>query len=90
LPDTLYRAAKDLAAREERSLADIMRRGLESILARHPEPPIPPPAWRMPAPRNMNGDAFFDNPDWRYEANQPNAAGEKRGVYETTKKKRRS
>ena len=25
--------------------------------------------WELPKPRALEGDAFFDNPDWRYEIN---------------------
>lgn len=69
LPDELYRAAKALADRQEWSLAETVRRGLETILARYPT--AAQVDWELPPARPLGGDDFFANPDWRYQLNQP-------------------
>ena len=70
LPDELYRAVKRLAAEREMSLAELMRRGLEQLLCQYPEPPAAAP-WTLPEARLLGADAFFDRPDWRVLANEP-------------------
>jgi hypothetical protein len=70
LPDALYREVKRVAAEREISLAELVRRGLETILSRFPAHPESRAAWELPEPRPLGGDAFFDNPDWRYEINE--------------------
>lgn len=70
LPDELYRNAKGLAARKEWSLAEVVRRGLEQILCLFPATPAKDDAWELPQPRDLGSDAFFDNPNWRYDLNQ--------------------
>lgn len=50
MPDELYRAAKDLARRREMSLAELVRRGLEYMLAVYPPLPDHPPKWEPPKP----------------------------------------
>lgn len=69
LPDEMYRAAKELAARKEWSLAEVVRRGLEVLLSRFPAAESRSEPWELPAPRPLGGDSFFANPDWRYELN---------------------
>jgi hypothetical protein len=86
LPDALYRAAKEFAERKEWSLAELVRRGLEGILCRYPGKPSTRDEWKLPDPRPLGGDAFFRNPDWRYEANQPAVVREERGEYKTRKR----
>ena len=71
LPDELYRAAKALAARKEWSLAEVVRRGLEGLLCLFPEARQDAGQWQLPEPRPLGGDAFFENPDWRFELHQP-------------------
>ncbi|HBA82599.1 MAG TPA: antitoxin [Verrucomicrobia bacterium] len=88
MPDELYRAAKELAARKEWSLAEIVRRGLETILAHYPEPEQPQSEWKLPEPRPLGADAFFENPDWRYEINQSHGViSEPKSRYKSGKKK---
>lgn len=70
LPDALYRDAKALAARKEWSLAEVVRRGLEQVLCLFPATAAKDESWELPEPRDLGGDAFFDNPDWRYDLNQ--------------------
>jgi hypothetical protein len=91
LPDALYHAAKELAARKEWSLAEVVRRGLENILCTFPASTASTEPWKLPEPRPLGGDAFFDNPDWRYELNQANGAvRETRSPYRTKRKSGRA
>jgi hypothetical protein len=69
LPDALYREVKRVAAEREMSLAELVRRGLETVLSRFPSHPVPREAWELPKPQPLGGDSFFNNPDWRYEIN---------------------
>lgn len=71
LPEDLYRAAKELAERKEWSLAEVVRRGLEMLLCLFPESRQDAGKWQLPEPRPLGGDAFFENPDWRFELHQP-------------------
>jgi hypothetical protein len=92
LPDELYRAAKEFAGRKEWSLAEVVRRGLENLLSLYPEKPQTETEWKLPEPRDLGiREDFFDNPDWRYEANMTSGAlqlvREKSSRYKTRKKK---
>jgi hypothetical protein len=69
LPDELYREVKRIAAEREVSLAELVRRALETLLSHFPEHPEARATWELPKPRPLGGDAFFENPDWRYEIN---------------------
>jgi hypothetical protein len=51
LPDDLYRRVKRLAERKEWSMAEILRRGAEHMVAVHPEADQAPDAWTPPRPR---------------------------------------
>ena len=75
MPDELYRAAKDMARRREMSLAELVRRGIEYMLAVYPPLPDNPPKWELPKPVNigLTCDPFAD-PDWRISANMPKVA----------------
>lgn len=91
LPDELYRAAKELAARKEWSLAEVIRRGLENILCHFPASTPEGSGWELPKPRKLGGDKFFDNPDWRYELNQDTqAVREQRAPYSTKPRRKRA
>jgi hypothetical protein len=90
LPDELYRAAKELAAREERSLAEVVRRGLECLLARHPEAPIAPGSWRLPSPANLDGDDFLDDPDWRFLMHHQESVREEKSAYGAGKRNKKA
>jgi len=50
MPDELYRAAKDMARRREMSLAELVRRGIEYMLAVYPPLPDNAPKWELPKP----------------------------------------
>lgn len=86
LPDELYRAAKEFAGRKEWSLAELIRRGLEDILCRYPAGAGSGAEWELPKARPLDGDTFFENPDWRYEANQPEVIREPRSAYGSHKR----
>lgn len=71
IPDELYRRAKQVAASKEWSFAEIVRRGLEQMVLRHPaQPQREASTWRLPDPVDLGlkVDPFSD-PDWREEAN---------------------
>ena len=70
LPDALYREVKRVAAEREISLAELVRRGLETLLSRFPAAPESRATWTLPEPRPLGGDAFFADPDWRYKINE--------------------
>ena len=70
LPDALYREVKRVAAEREMSLAELVRRGLETVLSRFPAHPESRTTWELPKPQPLGGDAFFEDPDWRYDLNQ--------------------
>ena len=52
LPDELYQRAKAFAAEREISLAELTRRGLETFLARFPEPGTARRGWKPPLVRS--------------------------------------
>ena len=91
MPDALYREVKRVAAEREMSLAELVRRGVETILCLYPAHPAPRGAWQLPEPRPLGGDAFFGNPDWRYELNQTRGAlRETRANYVAGRKRKRA
>ena len=51
LPDALYARVKRLAERTEWSMAEILRRGAEYMVATHPDPGERQGPWQPPAPR---------------------------------------
>ena len=71
IPDELFERAKRIAASKEWSFAEIVRRGLEQMVLRHPVwPRVERSGWRLPDPVDLGlrVDPFAD-PDWREEAN---------------------
>ena len=48
LPDELYARAKRLAEAREMSLAELARRGIESLLSQYPIPEEVPQSWEVP------------------------------------------
>lgn len=74
MPDALYHEAKRLAEEREMSLAELVRRGLEYMIATHPNRQANVD-WEPPAPVKLDllADPFAD-PDWRLRANLPIAA----------------
>ena len=77
MPDTLYHEAKRLAEEREMSLAELVRRGLEYMIATQPNR-SPVKSWEPPAPvrLGLHADPFAD-PDWRAKANLHVAAESK-------------
>lgn len=72
LPDELYRQAKRIAAEQEITLAEVVRRGLEHMLRIYP----PAPAsenWRLPEPRHL-GRFRAPEDEWRARANEEDPA----------------
>jgi hypothetical protein len=90
LPDALYREVKRVAAEREMSLAELVRRGLETVLSRFPAHPAAQGAWELPKPRPLGGDAFFNNPDWRYEINEGRGVVREKPAHYRVKRKGRS
>lgn len=74
MPDALYREAKRLAEEREMSLAELVRRGLEYMIATHPHRGAPED-WQPPAPVRLGLYADpFSATDWRVQANLSVAA----------------
>jgi hypothetical protein len=71
IPDDLFARAKRVAAQKEWSFAEIVRRGLEQMVLRHPEGSSSPSSgWRLPDAVDLGLDADpFADPNWREEAN---------------------
>ena len=65
LPDALYRQARELAARREISLAELVRRGLEYMVSVSPEGRATPGAWDLPEPQHLGTADPFSDPAWR-------------------------
>jgi hypothetical protein len=63
LPDHLYREAKRLAAENEMSFAEVVRRGLEEIVRHHPPGRSSPTEWRLPSAFAM-GRPLVAEADW--------------------------
>ena len=73
LPDALYAQAKRIAERQEMSLAEIVRRGLEHMVRVYRADEDEAPAWRPPEPVAL-GDFLAPVPNWRELANASRAA----------------
>jgi hypothetical protein len=57
LPDELYREAKRIAAEQEVTLAEVVRRGLEHMLRIYPPRAATANRWQPPPPRHLGGFA---------------------------------
>ncbi|MDA1277747.1 MAG: antitoxin [Verrucomicrobia bacterium] len=71
IPDELFECAKKVAATKEWSFAELVRRGLEQMVLRHPDSQSTSSSeWSLPAPVDLglSADPFAD-PEWREEAN---------------------
>ena len=66
LPDALYFQAKMLAKKREISLAELVRRGIEYMIAVS-APTTAPDAkeWQLPKPMHLGKTDPFVDPDWR-------------------------
>jgi hypothetical protein len=67
LPDALYAQAKRLAEREEMSLAELVRRGLEHMLRVYRADETPEAEWQLPQPLPL-GEFLTPVEDWRERA----------------------
>jgi hypothetical protein len=63
LPDRLYREAKRVAAENEMSFAEVVRRGLEQFLQHYPSGRQPASDWRPPKPIDL-GEALVPEDEW--------------------------
>lgn len=66
LPDTLYRDARQLADQREISLAELVRRGLEYIIAVSARTPTDK-TWKLPPARKLGGSDPFRDDQWRID-----------------------
>jgi hypothetical protein len=73
LPDALYAQAKRLAEREEMSLAELVRRGLEHVLRVYRADETPDPEWQLPEPLPL-GEFLTPVEDWRERASAAGTA----------------
>lgn len=69
IPDELFERAKAVAAAKEWSFAEIVRRGLEYMVAVHPQERTRGKTWRLPPPVNLGlvTDPMGDE-GWREES----------------------
>ena len=63
IPDTLYREAKRIAAENEMSFAEVVRRGLEEIVVHHPPGRQSPREWMPPQPFDL-GETLAPESEW--------------------------
>lgn len=63
LPDELHHASKGLCGRLEISLSELVRRGLEHMIA--VSPTCRTDAWALPEARRLGGADPFAAPSWR-------------------------
>jgi hypothetical protein len=80
LPDTLYQQALIVAEHREISMAELVRRGLEYMIAVTPNAAGDSKTWELPRPRALGGQDVFEREAWRAElylerltAAEPNA-----------------
>lgn len=72
LPEVLHARAKRLADRQEMSLAELVRRGLEHMLRLYREDAAPEPEWLPPDPLPL-GEFKAPVEDWRELASSTGA-----------------
>lgn len=63
IPDALFREAKRLAAENEMSFAEVVRRGLEEIIRHHPPGRTRADTWSLPESFDM-GTTLAPEEDW--------------------------
>lgn len=69
LPDKLYRDLKALAAQQEWTMAETVRRSVEEYLERHPVREGPGGEWKLPAPMDLRMKDVHPD-DFRLLANE--------------------
>jgi hypothetical protein len=65
LPDWLFAAAKEVADAKEISLAELVRRGLEYMVATTPGVESEEDEWQLPQPHDLGSQDPFTAPNWR-------------------------
>lgn len=63
IPDALFHEAKRLAAENEMSFAEVVRRGLEEIVRHHPPGRTSGEKWKLPMSHAM-GAALVPEEEW--------------------------
>jgi len=63
IPDVLFREAKRLAAENEMSFAEVVRRGLEEIIRHHPPGRTRAENWVLPPSHDL-GQALAPEGEW--------------------------
>ncbi len=63
IPDMLFREAKRLAAENEMSFAEVVRRGLEEIIRHHPPGRTQAESWVLPQAHDL-GSALVPEEEW--------------------------
>lgn len=63
IPDALFREAKRLAAENEMSFAEVVRRGLEEIVRHHPPGRTKAATWTLPQSFDM-GPSLAPEEQW--------------------------
>jgi len=63
IPDRLYREAKRVAAENEMSFAEVVRRGIEEVVRHYPAGRQPSLKWRPPKPQDL-GTPSVPEKDW--------------------------
>jgi hypothetical protein len=69
LPDRLYNRLKERAAREETSLAEVLRKAGEYYLSLHPKADPDASDWHLPEPEQL-GEFLRPEEDWRLLASE--------------------
>jgi hypothetical protein len=63
IPDLLFREAKRIAAENEMSFAEVVRRGLEEIIRHHPPGRSPAHTWALPEASDL-GQTLAPEEQW--------------------------
>ncbi len=84
LPDSLHREATRVAEDKEISLAELVRRGLEYMIAVSPAGDREGAVWRMPEPVDLGSTDPFAAESWRSDLHMTDKlAAEEREDYDT-------
>ena len=62
-PDRLYAEAKRIAAEQEMSFAEVVRRGLEEVIKLYPPDRRARPDWKLPKARDL-GSVLLPEDQW--------------------------
>ncbi len=89
IPDVLYAQAREISERQEISLSEVVRRGLEyMVCVSGRSKDVSATNWSLPDPVHLGGDDPFLDPEWRVKLHAPcGRIAEQRAAY--GKKKRR-